>query len=218
MSEKQQQLEPVQKNIMIPLSALYAHSRNYRSHPPEQIKMLKASLERFNGQVRSIVVQDSANGSYTIVAGHGVVQAAQELVDANPTHYAHLQKLRCDIISSSWPVDEVNAYLIADNNLSQHANDDDEVLLQLLQEQADAGYDLASLGTDDETLRQMLEALGDDVIASGEHTRTTELNEPAGGEVESGYNVLVICETEIEQQRAYDLVMKEGFNCKVLTL
>src|SRR5689334_4422777 len=98
------ELEPVQKNIMLPLVSLYPHDRNYRNHPPEQIKMLKASLERFNGQVRSIVVQECANGSYTIVAGHGVVQAAQELINANPTHYAHLQKLRCDIISASWPV------------------------------------------------------------------------------------------------------------------
>lgn len=161
------EFEPVQKNVLIPLVSLFPHDRNYRGHPPDQIKMLKASLERFHGQVRSIVVQECANGSYTIVAGHGVVQAAQELVDANPIHYAHLQKLRCDIIDISWPTDEVNAYLIADNNLSQHASDDNELLAQLLSEQQNAGYDLASLGTDDETLRQMLEALGDEYAGGG---------------------------------------------------
>lgn len=153
MSE--QALTPVQKNIAIPLAALYPHDRNFREHPAEQIKMLKSSLERF-GQVRSVVATPNDDGSYTIVAGHGVVKAAQELVDRNPEYAERFGKIRCDIIDASWPAEQIAGYLAADNLLSHHAQDDEELLAQLLQEQHDAGYDLATLGSDEFALKDML--------------------------------------------------------------
>lgn len=179
--------------------------------------MLKASLERF-GQVRSLVCQLNQDGTYTILAGHGIVQAAQELVDANVSYQERFGKLRADLVPTSWDSVACTAYLIADNNHAQYATDDEELLATLLQEQSDAGFDLATLGTDDEELRQMLESMGDEMLDSDEHSRTTELDEPKGGNVESAYNLLIMCDSEIEQQRAYDLATKEGFNCKVLTL
>jgi DNA methylase/ParB-like nuclease domain len=160
------ELEPVQQNSMIPITSLFAHSRNFRSHPPEQVKKLKASLERW-GQVRSIVAQVNTDGTYTIVAGHGLVQAAQELAAFSNFYYQRFCELRVDVIPASWSSEQVSGYLVADNNLSNDAVDDSELLAQLLSEQADAGYDLASLGTDDETLRQMLESLGDEYVGGG---------------------------------------------------
>lgn len=157
MSE-QTVLESVQQNISVSLASLYPHARNYRSHPPEQIKMLKASLERF-GQVRSIVCQINDDATYTIVAGHGVVEAAQALVESDAHHYERFGHLRVDVIPASWDKSACEAYLIADNNINQHASDDEVVLAQLLEEQMHAGYDLAALGTDDEAVRQMLASM-----------------------------------------------------------
>jgi ParB-like nuclease domain len=168
----QEKLIPVQKNIAIPISALYPHDKNFREHPTEQIAMLKSSLERF-GQVRSVVATPNNDGSYTIVAGHGVVEAAQKLIAANPEYAERFGRIRCDIIDASWPQEQILGYLAADNLISNHAQDDEQLLVQLLTEQQSAGYDLASLGTDDETLRQMLEALGDEIIADGEDTPVT---------------------------------------------
>src|SRR2546430_2328032 len=111
------------------------------------------------------------------------------------------------------PEEDIEGIMIADNQLPLGSNENEELLTTLLQEQQDAGFDLRTIGTDDETLRQMLEAMGDEHIG-----RTTELNEPAGGEVESAYNVLIECENELEQQRAYEIVDREGFKCRVLTL
>lgn len=147
MSE--QNYQEVKENRMVPLIMLYPHARNYRQHPPTQISRIKSSLERF-GQVRSIVVQSHEDGSYTIVAGHGVTEAAQQL---------KWHELRADILPHWWSAEQVNGYLVADNNLSQDAADDEALLAELLQEQKNAGFDLASLGTDDEALRQMLDAL-----------------------------------------------------------
>ena len=60
----------------IEISLLDAHPRNYRKHPEEQIKRLMASLIRYEGQVRSIVVKRGIGGRYTILAGHGLTEAA----------------------------------------------------------------------------------------------------------------------------------------------
>lgn len=158
MSEMKRMLEAVQQNTLVPLASLYPHARNYRSHPPEQIKMLKASLERF-GLVRSIVCQPNSDGSYTIIAGHGVVEAAQALVESDSRNYERFGHLRVDVIPASWDKSACEAYLVADNNINQHASDDEELLASLLDEQKSAGFDLASIGTDEEALRQMLNAL-----------------------------------------------------------
>lgn len=140
-------LPGVKENHTVPLSALVAHDRNYKIHPPEQIEKLVASLERF-GQVRSIVVQPHHDGkTYTIVAGHGVVEAARK---------ADMAELRADILPASWTPEQVRGYLVADNLHAQGATDDEDLLTELLHEQYDLGYDLGSLGADDEMLRQML--------------------------------------------------------------
>jgi DNA modification methylase len=77
-------------------------------------------------------------------------------------------ELRADILPADWTSEAVEGYLIADNMHSQEAQDDARILAELLQEQQDSGYDLASLGTDDETLRQMLESLGDEYLGESE--------------------------------------------------
>jgi len=78
------------------------------------------------------------------------------------------------------PDEVVEGIMVADNNLSAKAVDNEELLAMLLQEQQDAGYDLASLGSDDEALRQMLASLGDGYLGSDE----SETEEDATPEVE----------------------------------
>jgi DNA modification methylase len=156
---------PIKENRIVQIATLAPHPRNYRAHPKHQIDQLALSLQRF-GQGRSIVVQDSPE-HMIIVAGHGIVEAAQAL---------EWQELRADILPADWTDSQIEGYLIADNLHSQEASDNEELLAMLLQEQQDAGYDLASLGTDDETLRQMLEGLGDSFGVGGGYS------EGAGGD------------------------------------
>lgn len=141
------------------LSLLDGHKQNYRSHPPEQIVHLKASLERFS-QVRSIVVAPEPGGRYTILAGHGVVEAARE---------CGITELNCDVVPAEWDAVTRNAYLVADNHINNGATDDETLLAELLNEQVNAGYDLASLGSDEETLRQMLASLDNDLLSNAHH-------------------------------------------------
>lgn len=135
----------LKQNRVVSIHQLVAHPDNYRAHPEEQIRNLKASLVRF-GQGRSIVVQDGPEG-LLIVAGHGIVEAARLL---------GWEELRADILPADWLPEQVRGYLVADNQHVALAEDDQDVLTRLLQGQQEAGYDLATVGADDEMLRQML--------------------------------------------------------------
>lgn len=150
----------------VPLEALVPSPHNYNQHPPAQIADLKASLIRYK-QVKPVVVQKAAGEEqYIILAGHGITEAAKELYIENPTRYAHLNNWSIAIAPASWSIMDVKGYIISDNETTRKADVNEDILAQLLSEQQEAGYDLASLGTDDETLRQMLASLDEDIRES----------------------------------------------------
>jgi hypothetical protein len=148
-----QMIPPIMQNS-IPLDQIIPHPRNFRQHPESQLKQLEASYERF-GQFRSIVVQAQPTGPFLLVAGHGIVEAMRR---------KGAREARCDVLPSNMPEADVDAIMVADNLLPLQAVDDEVLLAQLLQEQQEAGYDLAALGSDEETLRQMLANLGEETI------------------------------------------------------
>lgn len=57
---------------VVPLDRLRPHPQNYRAHPPDQLAHIEASLKE-HGLYRNVVVARD----YTVLAGHGVMQAAQ---------------------------------------------------------------------------------------------------------------------------------------------
>lgn len=187
------------ENAIIPIERIHPHPENYNLHPDEQIRQLEASYEEF-GQFNSIVVWKQADGSYVQVARAGFLTGAKN---------KGASTIRADILPEETDPLVIKRIMIADNRLAQNSVIDEGILARLLQEQVDADYSLFALGTDEEELRQMIER---------PDGRTTELNPPQGGHVESAYNVLIECENEQEQQRAYELVEQEGFKCRILTL
>lgn len=136
---------------LIPVDAIEDHPQNYNMHPDEQIAQLAQSHATF-GQYRSILVWERPGGKYIRVVGHGYSAGAQQ--EGEPL-------LRCEVLPIDTDPETVKAIMLADNLHAQNSLPDETLLAHLLQEQQDAGFDLASLGSDDETLRQMLESLGD---------------------------------------------------------
>jgi len=193
---------------LIPIEDIEDHDENYNFHPEFQIVSLSKSHDEF-GQYRSICVWERPNGKYIRVIGHGYSAGAKKSGET---------LLRCEVLPQDTDPMTIKAIMAADNLHAQNSDPDETALCQLLQEQRNAGFDLASLGTDEESLHQMLESLGDEYLDEDGKGRTTELNAPEGGDVESAHNVLVECEDEAEQQRAYEMLTEEGFKCKVLTL
>ena len=128
-SEPKPDALPTVTHATVPLDALHPHPRNYRNHPESQIGRLAASLARF-GQVRSVVVQQGADGRYLIVAGHGLAEAARR---------EGLTELHADVIPAHWTPEQIEGYLIADNESSREAEDDLTQLAAMLEEPRAAG-------------------------------------------------------------------------------
>ena len=123
-----------------PIARLQANPRNYRSHPPEQVQVLRTSLLR-HGQQKPIVVTPEG----VILAGHGVLEAAKA---------AGWQEVAVKVYTGSNP----GAYLLDDNETVRLAVDDEQILARLLQERQEAGT-LDSTGWDEESLRELLSRL-----------------------------------------------------------
>lgn len=119
--------------LRIPIDSLKPHPLNYYEHPEDQIEHFIASIEE-NGIFRNIVVaQDN-----TILAGHGLVEAAKRL---NNTHVM-AKKLNIEPQSA-----QAIKILIGDNELDHLAQIDDRALSELLKKLKDesslqgTGYD-----------------------------------------------------------------------------
>lgn len=126
------------------LADLHPHPENYKSHPPEQIEHLKASIAEF-GVYRAILTARDG----TIIAGHGVVQAAVEL---RPDIVA--EEVRYDLD----PRDPRAIKLLAlDNEVGRRAYSDDRQLSELLKRVNEAPETtLVGTGYDDMMLANLL--------------------------------------------------------------
>lgn len=119
------------------------HPRNYRSHPDSQIEHLMASIEQY-GFFRNIVLANDG----TILAGHGVVEAAKRLGhDVVPA-------VRLDLDPESPAALKL---LAADNELARFAENDDRALTELLKQIAeDEPLGLLGTGYDEMQLANLL--------------------------------------------------------------
>jgi DNA modification methylase len=120
---------PIYKTV--PVAELIPYARNSRTHSPQQVDKIAASIREF-GFLNPIIV-DGQNG---IVAGHGRVMAAQKLGLASlpVIEAAHLTEA------------QKRAYVIADNRLALDAGWDNEMLKIELQDLDAEGFDLSLTG------------------------------------------------------------------------
>ena len=130
------------------VSALIPYIRNARTHSPEQIAQIAASIREF-GWTNPILV-DGHNG---VIAGHGRLLAARQLgFDEVPViELAHLNDA------------QRRAYVLADNRLAENAGWDTELLRLELGELQLMDIDLGLLGFGDAELQ--------DLLAPGEEDR-----------------------------------------------
>jgi DNA modification methylase len=123
-------------------ASLSPYARNARTHSPEQIQKLAASIREF-GFTNPILV----DGTGTVVAGHARLSAALELgLEQVPTielrHLSDAQR---------------RAYVLADNRLALDAGWDEQLLAEELAALADEGFGLEVVGFSDTELAALLE-------------------------------------------------------------
>lgn len=128
---------------LVPIAALQAHPQNYRSHPASQLDHIAQSIKE-HGFYRNIVT----SRDLTILAGHGVWQAAKSLgIRRVPVH-------RLDVEFDSPKALKV---LTADNELGHFAEDNDRLLADLLKTIRDEDETgLLGTGYDDMMLASLL--------------------------------------------------------------
>jgi hypothetical protein len=128
----------------VPIEQLRAHPRNYVVHPPDELEHIKASIQAHGIYKNIVIARDS-----TILAGHGLVEAARQL------GLSQLPVIRLDID----PLDpRALQVLTGDNEIMHLRQIDDRALADLFKEIRDSGGDGGLLGTgyDDMMLSTLL--------------------------------------------------------------
>lgn len=126
---------------LVPLDELKPHPSNYREHPDDQRRHLSASLAE-HGLYRNVIAAQDG----TILAGHGVVEAARA---------AGLDRI--PVVRLPIAPDDPRALkvLTGDNELGRIAMVDDRLLAELLREIRDSA-ELLGTGYDDAMLANLV--------------------------------------------------------------
>jgi DNA modification methylase len=125
----------------VAVDKLIPYAKNSRTHSPEQVGQIAASIKEFG--FRNPILVDGVG----IIAGHGRLMAAQKLgLDKVPT-------IDCSDMNES----QKKAYIIADNKLAMNAGWDTSMLTVEIQDLEDEGFDLTLLGFDDKELNALLQ-------------------------------------------------------------
>lgn len=131
------------KVSQVRIDKLIPHPRNYRSHPEDQLAHIAASIEA-NGFYRNVVL--AADGA-TILAGHGVVEAARRL-----------GRKAVPAVTTEFAADDPKALkiLAGDNEISKLGEIDDRMLTDMLREIQQTDYGLLGTGFDEMSLAALL--------------------------------------------------------------
>lgn len=124
------------------IERLIPYARNARTHSPEQIAQLSASIKEWGWTTP--ILCDTEGG---IIAGHGRVLAARKLgIDSVPV-----------LIADGWSDTQKRAYILADNKLALNAGWDEELVGLELKELQDLGSDLSLIGFSDDELAELMD-------------------------------------------------------------
>lgn len=171
-------------------SDLAPNARNWRTHPRKQQDALRGVLAEV-GWADAVLAYERDDGSLELIDGHLRAETAgDEMVPV----------LVLDVDAT-----EAAKILATHDPLAAMAETDPAALAALLEE----------IDTESAALQQMLSELA---------TSQPDVEQPDGAgdsnTAESSYKeqfgVIVVCENELDQQRAYDDLVGRGYNCRVV--
>lgn len=148
----------------VKISDLKPHPKNYRSHPDDQLEHIKASIKQ-NGIYRNVVTAND----FTILAGHGVVQACKSL---------GIEKIEVVRLPFGPDSEQAKKVLIGDNQIAQLGIVDDRGMTEILNELAKSDpMNLVGTGFDSESLQALIDSVSDrrppsDFPSADENTAT----------------------------------------------
>lgn len=127
---------------LVPIGDLIPYARNARTHSPEQVRQIAASIREF--RFTNPVLRDGENG---IIAGHGRILAMELL------GYTEVPCIRVDWLTEA----QRRAYILADNKLALNAGWDEDLLRIELGDLKSMGFELSLVGFNDDELADLFE-------------------------------------------------------------
>lgn len=191
----------------VPLTDLNLYHKNPRLG---DVQAIKGSIVA-NGVFRPVVVN---KGTYTdkpneILAGNHTVKAIRELAEENPddARWRNVDVWMVDVDS-----ERAARIVLADNRTADLGSYDNEELLGLLET---VDYDLDGTGYDYgdvDDLRSLVEG------GEGAPGSAGLLDEPDTDNYQETYAVTVVCADAEEQEKVFNRLTGEGYDCKVVTV
>lgn len=197
----------------VALGQLIRWPRNAKRH---RLDHLEESFRRF-GYVMPLLVDENSG---KLVAGHGRLEGLSARKQAG-----HAAPERIEDRGDDWYVPvirgvsfrnakEAEAYLLADNRITELGGWDNAELVASLQAVQDSPDKLLGVGWTSKELDELIETAGDEVLAQGEET---EAAPDQSDKADVGFCVLVDCDDEDQQLGTIEALLKLGYRCRALT-
>ena len=174
-----------------PLADLVPAAANARTHSAKQIDQIARSMKA-RGWTSRVLIDEQG----MIIAGHGRVLAAQQLVGKGHSEFSIVPTM----IAAGWSDEEKRAYVIADNQLALASGWDTKLLVAELGELSGAGIDMGLLGFSEDYLARKI----------GSTTAGPQLGD------DLAFRVVIECDDEQHQARLLERFAGEGLECKAL--
>ncbi len=127
---------------LVSVDKLIPYVNNARTHTPEQINKLRASLREF-GFVNPLIIDRDFN----VIAGHG------RLAGAKAEGYTEVPCVFVDDLTEA----QKKAYILADNRMAEDAGWDSELLKVEMEALQDMGFDIAMTGFDEKEIASLFD-------------------------------------------------------------
>ena len=127
---------------LVPVSKLVPYINNARTHSPEQIYKLRASLREF-GFINPVII----DRDYGVIAGHGRILAAKE---------EGITEVPC-VFADHLTEAQKKAYIIADNRMAMDAGWDEELLRVEIEELEAEDFDPLLTGFNEDELSKLFD-------------------------------------------------------------
>ena len=149
---------------LVEIDKLVPYINNARTHSPEQINKLRASLREF-GFVNPCII----DREYNVLGGHGRIEAAKQ---------EGMKEVPCVFVEDMTEAQR-KAYILADNRTALDAGWDDDLLRVELEALEELGYGLEYTGFDEEELKALFSVPDENEAEQDDFDVDAELEKPA---------------------------------------
>jgi hypothetical protein len=190
-SETHAKAWPASAIEMRKVDELVPYARNARTHSPEQVSQIAASIREWGWTTPVLVAEDD-----TILAGHGRLMAARQLGIAEvPT-----------MVARGWSEAQRRAYVLADNQLALNSGWDSDLLRVELEGLKELDFDLDVIGFDADDMQKFGLAPVEAFDATDE-----------SGLLDQKFQVLIECVDEQEQVDVISTAEEKGWKCRAFS-